>query len=183
MKTLLEIIVKHRTEGFKSDKITSDESDCIQSRLTINSTATSPAITSTSVNGTKTEDSTMAYVVSRHTKLRYYTSNAFDTLFCCKYLKFVLNVFGIYLFHRSDNEETCSSQPTYTSVLPETERPASHNQTGFYEERKGQAQTSSLQDNEKKTQNKESTQRSRTNRIRRGMMAGPIANTPQVLNF
>lgn len=126
----------------------------------------------------------MAYVVSKHTKLRYYTSSAFDTLHTYICFRFVLNIFGIHLSYRSDNEDTCtSSEPTYTSLLPETERLSSHNQTSFYEEQKGQTLISSFQDNEKKTQNKESIQKSRTNRIRRGMMAGPIANTSQVLNF
>lgn len=98
--------------------------------------------------------------------------------------RFVLNVFAIHLAHRSDNDETCASEPSYTSLLPETERLSSHNQTSLYEEQKGQTLTSSFQDNEKKTQNKESIQKSRTNRIRRGMMSGPIiANTSQVLNF
>ncbi|XP_044056112.1 probable ubiquitin carboxyl-terminal hydrolase MINDY-4 isoform X2 [Siniperca chuatsi] len=94
----------------------------------------------------------------------------------------------------SDIEEICPSQPIYTSLLPETDRLSSHNQSGFWaydsEDLKGQPLGASLQDNEsfvrreleKKTSITESTQRSRTNRIRRGMMAGPIACTPQESN-
>ncbi|XP_026201038.1 probable ubiquitin carboxyl-terminal hydrolase MINDY-4 [Anabas testudineus] len=152
LKTLLEIIVKHHTGGFKKDTITKNESDCLQSARTISSSAACAALTSTLMNDNKPDESPVAYVFNKHNKLR------------------------------SDNEETCSSEPTYTSLLPETKRLSSHNQTSFYEELKGQAQISSFQDNEKKTQSKESIQKSRTNRIRRGMMAGPIANTPQESN-
>lgn len=82
LKTLLEIIVKHHTEGVKSDMITRNKGDCLQSLQTINSTATSPAGTSTLMNETEAGESTVANVVSKHTKLRYYASNAFDTLLC-----------------------------------------------------------------------------------------------------
>ncbi|XP_055364295.1 probable ubiquitin carboxyl-terminal hydrolase MINDY-4 isoform X2 [Betta splendens] len=80
----------------------------------------------------------------------------------------------------SEKEETCTLQPT--AFYTETDKLSSQNQPGYYEGHTGQAQISFIRDNEKKTENKESTQRSKTNQVRRGMMAGPIANTPQEPN-
>ncbi|XP_042371467.1 probable ubiquitin carboxyl-terminal hydrolase MINDY-4, partial [Plectropomus leopardus] len=164
LKTLLEIIVKHRIEGLKNDKITCSESDPLQSTPTISSITSSPAVTPKLTDDAKTEDSTTAFAVSKHIKIR------------------------------SAMGEICPSQPTYTSLLLETDRLSSQNQTSFWaydsEDQKSQPQMTSLQDKEsfirrepeKKTFITESTQRSRTNRIRRGMMAGPIASTPQESN-
>nr|XP_046248189.1 probable ubiquitin carboxyl-terminal hydrolase MINDY-4 [Scatophagus argus] len=161
LKTLLEIIVKHLIKGLKNDSITSDEHDSVQSAPTDSSAANSPAITPTMVNDT--EDSTAAFV-SKHIKLR------------------------------SGIDEICSSQPTYPSLISETNRVFSHNQTGFWandsEDQKGQPLVASLQkdesflrrESEKKTSITENTQKSRTNRIRRGMMAGPVASTLQASN-
>ncbi|KAA8589595.1 hypothetical protein FQN60_012960 [Etheostoma spectabile] len=132
LKTLLEIIVKHRIEGLKNDKITCSKSDPLPSARTMSWIANSSAVSPTVMNDTQTEDSTTAYVISKHVKLS------------------------------SDIEEVCPSQPPMAS----------------------------LQDNdsyirrepEKKAPTTESTQKSRTNRIRRGMMAGPIASTSQESN-
>ncbi|XP_071343994.1 probable ubiquitin carboxyl-terminal hydrolase MINDY-4 isoform X2 [Trachinotus anak] len=163
LKTLLEIIVKHHIAGPKNDKITSSERDPLQSAPATGSPA-SPAVTPTAMNATKTEGGTAAIVISKHIRLR------------------------------SDIEETSPSQPTYTSLLPETDNLSSNNQTGCWAyhsgDHKGYPLLAPVQDNEsimkrepeKKTPITESTQRSRTNRIRRGMMAGPIASTPQESN-
>ncbi|XP_028443283.1 probable ubiquitin carboxyl-terminal hydrolase MINDY-4 isoform X2 [Perca flavescens] len=154
LKTLLEIIVKHHIEGLKNDEITCSKSDPQQSARTISWIANSSAVSPTVMNDTQTEDSTTA-----------------------------INL-------RSDIGEVCPSQPLYASLLPETDRPSSQNQTYDTEDKKGQPLMASLQDNdslirrepEKKTSTTESTQRSRINRIRRGMMAGPIASTSQESN-
>uniref|UniRef100_A0A665WLP7 Ubiquitin carboxyl-terminal hydrolase MINDY n=1 Tax=Echeneis naucrates TaxID=173247 RepID=A0A665WLP7_ECHNA len=68
------------------------------------------------------------------------------------------HVHSIFPSHRSDVEEASPCHLTYASSVPETDNLSSYNKT------------------EKKTSISESTQRNRTNRIRRGMMAGPIAN-------
>ncbi|XP_068563482.1 probable ubiquitin carboxyl-terminal hydrolase MINDY-4 isoform X3 [Cebidichthys violaceus] len=163
LKTLLEIIVQHHIEGLMKDQITISKSDPLQSAPTMSRIANSPAVTPTVMNDTKTEAST-AFVISKHIKLR------------------------------SDIGEICPSQPIYTSLLPETGGLSSQNQTGFWscdsEDHKQQPLMASLQDNEsfirrepeKKTSTTESTQRSRINRIRRGMIAGPIASTLQESN-
>ncbi|XP_078115044.1 putative ubiquitin carboxyl-terminal hydrolase MINDY-4 isoform X2 [Sander vitreus] len=164
LKTLLEIIVKHHIEGLKNDEITCSKSDPLQSARTMSWIANSSAVSPTVMNDTQTEDSTTASVISKHVKLR------------------------------SDIGEVCPSQPLYASLLPETDRLSSQNLTGFWaydsEDQKRQPLMASLQDNdsfirrepEKKTSTTDSTQRSRTNRIRRGMMAGPIASTSQKSN-
>ncbi|XP_022605230.1 probable ubiquitin carboxyl-terminal hydrolase MINDY-4 isoform X1 [Seriola dumerili] len=161
LKTLLEIIVKHHISGPKNDKITSSDRDPQQSAPATSSLTS--AVTPTAVNATKTEGSTGAFVISKPIKLR------------------------------SDIRETSPSQPTYTSLLPETDS-LSYNQTGCWAYQSGHHRSYPLlapvQDNEsfmrrepeKKTPITESTQRSRTNRIKRGMMAGPIASTPQESN-
>ncbi|KAM7012119.1 putative ubiquitin carboxyl-terminal hydrolase MINDY-4 isoform 2-T2 [Tautogolabrus adspersus] len=82
----------------------------------------------------------------------------------------------------------------YPSSLPETDVLSSPSPTGFQDYESGDKQIqpllSSPKDNEstmkreaeKRTSTAESTQRSRNNRIRRGMMAGPVASTSQELN-
>ncbi|KAK1896607.1 putative ubiquitin carboxyl-terminal hydrolase MINDY-4 [Dissostichus eleginoides] len=157
LKTLLEIIVKHHFEGLKQDKIPSNESDPRLSDQAKSWTSNSPAVTPTVMNNKNTEDSTTAFVISKHNILR------------------------------SDRGDFCTSQP-------ETDPLSSHYQTGFWaydlEEQKDQPLRASLHDNERLTRSEtekqisitESTQRSRSNRIRRGMMAGPIASTAQDSN-
>ncbi|KAM9358356.1 putative ubiquitin carboxyl-terminal hydrolase MINDY-4 [Symphorus nematophorus] len=157
LKTLLEIIVKHHIKGLKNDKISSNDSDSLQPARTISLTANSPAEPQTEINDTKTVD-------SKHIK------------------------------SRSDIDEICPSQPTCASLSPEPDRPSSHDQTSLWVcntgEQKDQPLVAPIQDNEnfirreqeKKNSITENTQRSRTNRIRRGMMAGPIASIPQESN-
>ncbi|XP_041791689.1 probable ubiquitin carboxyl-terminal hydrolase MINDY-4 isoform X2 [Chelmon rostratus] len=161
LKTLLEIIVKHHIKGLKNDKMTCNESDPLESAPIVSSIANCPAVAPTIMNGTKTEDSAAAFVISKHVKTR------------------------------SDIEGIGPSQPIRTSLLAETDRMSSHDQRGIWvcdsEDQKGQPLAPSLQDKEsfirrepeKKPFLMESTQRSRTNRIIRGMMAGPIASTAQ----
>ena len=191
LKTLLEIIVRHHIKDLKNDKITSSESDPLLSTPMVSAIAKSPAVTPTSMDDTKTEGSTPAI------KLRCFTNAVIlNTLFRADltfWKLFFLTLWGLH--RRSDIEEICLSQPVPTSLLPETDRMLSHSQTGFWaydsEYQQGQPMDVPLHNNdsfirkepEKKISITESTQRSRTNRIRRGMMAGPIACTPQVLNF
>ncbi|XP_069006659.1 probable ubiquitin carboxyl-terminal hydrolase MINDY-4 isoform X2 [Embiotoca jacksoni] len=150
LKTLLEIIVKHHIERLQNNKISSDESDSLQSARAIGSTDDGgPAGASSVMDDTKTEDSTPALVSSKQTKLR------------------------------SDVKGSCPPQP-------EKHRVPGHNQTGFWacdlENQKRQSLIASLQDNDSCTQKEaenntsitETTQRSRSNRSKRGMMAGPI---------
>ncbi|KAK2907903.1 probable ubiquitin carboxyl-terminal hydrolase MINDY-4 isoform X1 [Channa argus] len=153
LKTLLEIIVKYHIEDLKDDRIACPDSDCLYFHQTISSTAHSLAVTSTIMNDIKPNESAMPLVNYKHGKLR------------------------------SDNE-VCLSQS-------ETNRISCHNLTGFCsygsKDQKGQPLMFSLQEEEnfsrreaeKPTPIKENTQRSRTNRIRRGMMAGPVVSTPQ----
>lgn len=113
-----------------------------------------------------------------------------DSLICAV-LTFVFNLYGMYLFHRSDIEEIYPPQPIFAPLLPETDRLSGRSQTGFWAgDPKDQPLVDTLQDSKsfirrepEKISITESTHKSRTNRIRRGMMAGPIASTPQVMNF
>lgn len=195
LKTLLEIIVKHHIAGPNADMIPGSDSRPLRS-ASASGSAASPAATPAATNGTKTEDSTADFVLSKHIKFRYFTRNIFDySVAVFDYLKIVLNLYGIYVSHRSHLDETCSFQPTYTSLMPETDCLSSNNQTCFWafgsEDHKGNPLLAPVQGNEsftrrepeRKTPVTEHTQRSKTNRITRGMMAGPIASTAQVLNF
>lgn len=71
LKTLLEIIVKHHIKGLKNDKMTCNESDPLESAPIVSSIANCPAVAPTIMNGTKTEDSAAAFVISKHVKTRY----------------------------------------------------------------------------------------------------------------
>ncbi|XP_071399758.1 probable ubiquitin carboxyl-terminal hydrolase MINDY-4 [Centroberyx affinis] len=163
LKTLLEIIVKHHIEENKNDKLTFN-SDPLLSTPTINLTtaANCPAMTPIVMNDTKTEGSTRSFVSSKPTKIRSFT------------------------------EESCLSQGTLS--LPESDRHSTHNQTGLWSDcsgsQKGQPPMASFHGNEsftrrepeRKTTIIESAQNNRTNRVRRGLMAGPIASSTQESN-
>lgn len=102
-----------------------------------------------------------------------------------------LNEYAV-LFHRLDITATFPSQATNASLMPANDRKSSNNQTGFQGPdlgiQKDHPVMDSLQDKkssiqkepEKNTSTSETTQRSRTNRIRRGILAGPV---PQVLKL
>lgn len=164
LKTLLEIIVKHHVEGLKDDKMTCNKGDPLQSALIVNLTANSPAITPSEMDDTKTEHSTELFVTSNPIKLRSHIKGPRPNV------------------------------PTGTLVFPESDGLSTHTQKGIWicdsRDQKGQSLRASLQDNdslirrepEKKTSITESIQRSRSNRITRGMMAGPIASTSQETN-
>lgn len=78
LQTLLEIIVKHHIK----DHINSSESDPLQFAPTISLDADSPVAGPTVTSDTKTDDRTAAFVMSKHIKLRYCTSDVSYTLFC-----------------------------------------------------------------------------------------------------
>ncbi|XP_063323137.1 probable ubiquitin carboxyl-terminal hydrolase MINDY-4 isoform X2 [Pelmatolapia mariae] len=147
LKTLLEVIVKHLIEQVKNEKIVS--SDGVSSRR---------AQTSSMDNAPAgEEDSTPASVPSKQTRSRLDITATFPT-----------------------------SQATNASLVPENDRKSSNNRTGFRGPdlgvQKDHPVMDSLQDNksliqkepEKNTSTSETTQRSRTNRIRRGILAGPV---------
>ncbi|XP_010730743.3 probable ubiquitin carboxyl-terminal hydrolase MINDY-4 [Larimichthys crocea] len=158
LKTLLEIIVKYHIKDLNNDKVTSNEYEPLKSERTTSSIANSPAVAQAVMNDT--EESTAAFVVSKHAKLR------------------------------SDIEDIYPPQPIFAPLLPETDRLSGRSQTGFWAgDPKDQPLVDTLQDSKsfirrepEKISITESTHKSRTNRIRRGMMAGPIASTPQESN-
>ncbi|XP_076008960.1 putative ubiquitin carboxyl-terminal hydrolase MINDY-4 isoform X2 [Genypterus blacodes] len=158
LKTLLEIMVKHHLQEYKNNKSSWEDSDPLHSAATLSLSAAcnSPRMIDSS------EDNAAAFVNSKSTKLR------------------------------SLIDEASSSQPTLSFF--ETERLSAHNQASSWisdhENHKGHPPLVSLQDNEifttsepeRKTVITESSLKSRTNRIRRGVMAGPIASTLQESN-
>ncbi|XP_062252293.1 probable ubiquitin carboxyl-terminal hydrolase MINDY-4 isoform X2 [Platichthys flesus] len=154
LKTLLEIIVKHHIAGLHDDEVPSSVSERLLSAAAVASAAP-PAVTP----GDMKEDNTAALVISKRIR------------------------------PRSDAEEISSFQPSNTSSMPDSL--SINNQTCFQtydsEDHKAHPLSAPALDNEsftrrepeKKTTITESTQRGKTNRIRRGMMAGPIASSPQ----
>ncbi|XP_074524208.1 putative ubiquitin carboxyl-terminal hydrolase MINDY-4 [Halichoeres trimaculatus] len=162
LKTLLEIIVKYHIRSLNDDMVRSN--DHTQPSQAVPLVADPPAATPAEMNGTKPEE-----VATDFTR-------------------------GQQLKSRSDTENTFLSESMNASSFPETDALASHTSTGSQayesEDRETQPLFSTLPENEgicrkdleKKTSAAESTQRSRNNRIRRGMMAGPVASTPQESN-
>ncbi|KAM4547704.1 putative ubiquitin carboxyl-terminal hydrolase MINDY-4 isoform 1-T1 [Odontesthes bonariensis] len=157
VKTLLEIIVKHHIEQLKNDKLPRSDSDSLQSVQTISSSANCYAGEPSVMNDAKADEITPAFLGSKHTK------------------------------SRPETKETCPPQPTCTSLLSERDGLFTHRQTDVpahdSDYKKGQTQMVFRQENENFVQREsdksttlttESTLRSRTSRIRRGMMAGPI---------
>lgn len=105
------------------------------------------------------------------------------------FIKRLFNFSVIYLFFSADMEEICQSQPVYSSSLSEKDTLSNHNEIGG-KSLSGKQAVSLLVDSEKftrtdaekKTSFTDGSQKSRNNRVRRGMMAGPIANTTEVMN-
>lgn len=104
------------------------------------------------------------------------------------FIKRLFNFSVIYLFFSADMEEICQSQPVYSSSLAKDTQ-SNDSEIGG-KSLSGKQAVSLLVDNEKfartntekKTSFSDGTQKSRNNRVRRGMMAGPIANTTKVMN-
>ncbi|XP_017262508.1 probable ubiquitin carboxyl-terminal hydrolase MINDY-4 [Kryptolebias marmoratus] len=83
---------------------------------------------------------------------------------------------------RSDKNETCPFKPTHVSSLSEKEGPSNFNPTYKLDYQKGKPLLEPHQDNENFVQKEADrntcitavTQKNQTNRIRRGMVAGPV---------
>ncbi|XP_019735737.1 probable ubiquitin carboxyl-terminal hydrolase FAM188B [Hippocampus comes] len=161
LRTLLEIIVKHRIEGHKDVMMAceGEESDSLQSASIISSVSLSPAGTPSPMNEINSEHSTVSFVSGDHIKLRPQDKGASPNA------RVLLSLDG--------------------------ERFMKHSETGSWlnapADENGQSKMASRHDNnrltmsesEKKPPVNEVIQRSRPSRIRRGMMAGPIASTLQ----
>uniref|UniRef100_A0A3Q4HUL1 Ubiquitin carboxyl-terminal hydrolase MINDY n=1 Tax=Neolamprologus brichardi TaxID=32507 RepID=A0A3Q4HUL1_NEOBR len=128
------------------------------------------------------------------TRSRYFTGSVCEALFSTDFTFFsfvimCLNEYAV-LFHRLDITATFPSQATNASLMPANDRKSSNSQTGFWGPdlgvQKDHPAMDSLQDKtsliqkEPEKNTSETTQRSRTNRIRRGILAGPV---PQVLKL
>ncbi|XP_029939020.1 probable ubiquitin carboxyl-terminal hydrolase MINDY-4 [Salarias fasciatus] len=153
LKTLLEIIVKHHMEQLNHNKIMINESNSLQSATNARMISKTSAQTPTVICGLKAEENTSDFGREKKTDLR------------------------------SAVQETCASKSTNKSPLPEKCWLSSHNQTDILTlDLKDRSLVTFLQDSESFIQKEpeknafiiETPQRSRTNRIRRGMMAGPI---------
>uniref|UniRef100_A0A8C6U2U5 Ubiquitin carboxyl-terminal hydrolase MINDY n=1 Tax=Neogobius melanostomus TaxID=47308 RepID=A0A8C6U2U5_9GOBI len=161
-KTLLEIIVKHMIETATNEV----NSPFVSSPIELNNFESS--------------------TTSR--RIRYVTNNCFCFFVIVMYEKDVWKLFTVELNSqgslfslRSHLEETKPSQTTL--LLPDKPEKAPHNQSSLTaHDQKGQALMAS-QDNEHfRVPVTESTKRNKTSRIRRGMMPGPIASSPEVPN-
>ncbi|XP_047231672.1 probable ubiquitin carboxyl-terminal hydrolase MINDY-4 isoform X2 [Girardinichthys multiradiatus] len=152
LKTLLEIIVKHHIERLHHETITTGHS--LQIVQTTGSTSDYPAGTLSMMNQTKADEISRAFCASKHTELR------------------------------SEVRETSAIQVTNLSTISKKDKPASLNPNYFlinntdYQE--GQSLMLSKQENITQSEAERNsliagvTQRSKTSRIRRGLMAGPI---------
>ncbi|KAL4000546.1 hypothetical protein ACER0C_008317 [Sarotherodon galilaeus] len=144
LKTLLEVVVKHLIEQVKNEKIVSSEGVSLR-RAQTSSMDNAPA---------GEEDGTPASFPSKQTRSRL------------------------------DITATFPSQATNASLMPANDRKSSNDQTGFRGPdlgvQKDHPVMDSPQDNKSLIQKEpekntsETTQRSRTNRIRRGILAGPV---------
>ncbi|XP_013123686.1 probable ubiquitin carboxyl-terminal hydrolase MINDY-4 isoform X2 [Oreochromis niloticus] len=144
LKTLLEVIVKHLIEQVKNEKIVSSEG------VSLRRAQTSPMDNAPAGE----EDGAPASFPSKQTRSRL------------------------------DITATFPSQATNASLMPANDRKSSNDQTGFRGPdlgvQKDHLVMDSPQDNKSLIQKEpekntsETTQRSRTNRIRRGILAGPV---------
>ncbi|KAM8873979.1 putative ubiquitin carboxyl-terminal hydrolase MINDY-4 isoform 2-T2 [Spinachia spinachia] len=99
-------------------------------------------------------------------------------------------VISKHIKSRSDTGEVYPSQPTHTSLFPKTDREPGRNPTEDSEAYKHKPTMAASRNDEsvlkreaeRNTSTTENTQRTRTNRTRRGMIAGPIASTLQESN-
>ncbi|XP_061681707.1 probable ubiquitin carboxyl-terminal hydrolase MINDY-4 isoform X2 [Syngnathoides biaculeatus] len=161
LRTLLEIIVKYHIEVHNDDKMAcrSDETDSLQSAFVISSLDLSPTKTPSQKNESNLEHSTISFDSGDRIKLR------------------------------SQDKEVSTSQMAVFSL--DGERLMGHSETKSWlcgsADENGQSNTTSMHDNscftmnepEKKPPVNELIQRRQLNRVRRGMMAGPITSTIQ----
>lgn len=168
------------------------DTDSLQPALIVSSTVNSPAMNLLEMKDSVTEHGTAAFTISNPIKLRYFICNFLtlisDVWVLESWFEFIWN----YLSHRSQIKGPRPCQPTNTLAFPGSDKLSTHTQKGLWicetENQKVQPLMASPQDNDslirrepgKKPSMTESIQRSRNNRITRGMMAGPIASTPQV---
>ncbi|XP_061540604.1 probable ubiquitin carboxyl-terminal hydrolase MINDY-4 isoform X4 [Phycodurus eques] len=161
LRTLLEIIVKYHIEGHKDDNMAckSDENDSLQSAFVISSLRLSPAKTPSEINASNSGHSTASFVSDDRLKLR------------------------------SQGKELSTSQMAVLSLDGESVMDHSETRSWLYTsvDENSHSKMTSMHDNgclavsepEKKLPVNELIQRRQPNRVRRGMMAGPIASTLQ----
>lgn len=175
--------MKYHISGPHHSKVSSESSVGVSS-------FPSPQVAPAVLKRTKPRDGTADVFTNSQTNLRYFkiTFLVHSVHCCCGHIDFF-----VLFFYRSDVEDiSFFSQQMYTSSVLEADSLPRNNQTHLRacdsEDHKGHPLLAPLPDNksvlrresEHKTLINESTQRSKTNRIRRGMMAGPIASTSQV---
>ncbi|XP_056132879.1 probable ubiquitin carboxyl-terminal hydrolase MINDY-4 [Lampris incognitus] len=157
LRTLLEMMVKHYIDLHKEEKI------ALQATVAVNRTnaCRSPADTRGVMEEVVTEESAKDFVNRKPTKSGSSTEDA--------------------------------DSPHCILSLPETDRLSTRHQIGVWSEdsegQRGQQPVANIQENERfirrdaeNTAVSESSYRNRANRIRRGMMAGPIASSSQESN-
>ncbi|KAM4739145.1 putative ubiquitin carboxyl-terminal hydrolase MINDY-4 isoform 2-T2 [Anableps anableps] len=152
LKTLLEIIVKHHIERLHHEKIATGDS--LQMVQTTGSAAGYPAGTPSMINETRADEITPAFCVNKHTELG------------------------------SEVKETCTIHLTNLSMVSKKHRTASLNPNDFLinntDFQEDQSPMPSKQGNFTQREAERNslivgvTQKSKSSRIRRGMMAGPV---------
>ncbi|XP_051930355.1 probable ubiquitin carboxyl-terminal hydrolase MINDY-4 [Hippocampus zosterae] len=161
LRTLLEIIVKHHIEGHKYGTMAceGEESDSLQSASIISSVSLSPAGTPSPMNEMNSEHSTVSFVSGDHIKLRPQDKGASPNA------RVLLSLDGERFMKHS---ETGSRLNALADENGQSKVASRHDHNRL-----------TMSEPEKKPPINEVVQRSRPNRVRRGMMAGPIASTLQ----
>ncbi|XP_057698031.1 probable ubiquitin carboxyl-terminal hydrolase MINDY-4 isoform X2 [Corythoichthys intestinalis] len=161
LRTLLEIIVKHHIEGHKADKMAcqNEGSDSLHSASTIGSHRLSPEKSPLQMKESNPEHYTASLITGDHIKLRL------QGKFVSRSQKEISSLDG----ERLRNHSETPSLP-FASVYESSQSKLAsmHDHDHF-----------TLNEPEIKPPVTEVIQKSRPNRVRRGMMSGPIASTLQ----
>lgn len=173
----------------KDDRVKSNENDLFRSSPSpspsIGWNASCAAVTPMVIDGNNTDDAATPFMGSKRISLRYLEKGLSFIILQLAYFKKKKSLQTTHLFFSLDTDETNHSQP-----VPEKNTRSNQNQSGtkLYSDNQAvpllvENENFIRSDTEKRSSFSDVNQKSRNNRVRRGMMAGPVATTTQVTPF
>lgn len=178
--------INSNNRNSKDDRVESKENDLFRSSPSpsIGWNASCAAVTPMVIDGNNTDDAATPFMGSKRISLRYLEKGLSFIILQLAYLK-KKSLQTMHLFFSFDTVETNHSQP-----VPEKNTRSNQNQSGTKMYSDNQAVPLLVEnenfirsDTEKRSSFSDVNQKSRNNRVRRGMMAGPVATTTQVTPF
>ncbi|XP_041745692.1 probable ubiquitin carboxyl-terminal hydrolase MINDY-4 isoform X1 [Coregonus clupeaformis] len=168
LKSMLEIIVRHHIEGHKEDR-TGFNSDVIQTVSTTQNLVTkSPTVTPTVYDNTRAEENTTGLIFNKTDM-----SRSLAEVVCSSH--------GTLSSFEASNTPPTTTQRSIWSHSLSSEGQQDRQPVPSFLDNDSSAKRESFSD-KNTVVTTESTNKNKTSRLRRGMMAGPVASSPQESN-